>query len=1216
VLQNRTRHDVNYGAGQWRAAVLGAMLGAVCMPLAAQQTEWPRTGFELSDGARWTTHEEELIFIDAVAAQSTRMDVVEIGRSTEGRPLQLVRLASPQIPTPEQAREMPVQLHMCTQHGNEPAGREACLIQLRDLALTDDAELTAQMQQQLTLFIPTANPDGREANTRENGAGVDLNRQHLQVDQPEVQAIGRVVRDYQPVINMDHHEYGPTQPVLYDDDVLILWPRNLNVYTPLRDAAFAFALEHVTPCTEIAGYSVDEYGLQAAGDLDLQQTAGDWDDGISRNVGGLRHSYGILVESAVSMNPRNPDELMDALLTGEVLGSAPATMRRRVESQVQLISCALSWMRDYGDEGFALTRASMQAKTEEGALQSAPTYFDGQDEDTTISGMLSGANAPQTFQDPPFCGFEVEAALVDDALLTAFDVHGIRFAERSDGAVFVSMAQPAEPVIGLLLDARSERHLVAAQGLESCSTEDQRSTPASEATTPRSAVTAGRGGAVSGFMTGVLALLGWRRRSRSAGRRRVATLALAGATLATPWNAAIAGPVCAPPIPTDLCGGRVFAEPFNSIGGLTYREMVAGMQALATEYPDWVSFREFGQGSADGLALYVVEVTSPDFTVPLAARKVVLVNQSVHGNEPGGREGAVRYVEDLVTGQDPERTALLDRVRLVQTFINPDGWAAGDHDHVQTGGGAYLWVRQNGDGAVSGAGDLGLGVDLNRQAPWRGISHSSGPVSQPESIAFVDFVQQLAAEADIAAAADIHGEVTDAAAWVMLSSGQFNLAEALNQRYHGEAIHTAIDASLQDSTAGDLIDAVMGGVEPTVLTASSEFGSIASESTASGTGFLGDWISQPEGGGAASISTIELYNFLLTPGLNSLTARPEVMQYYRDVVRGILGGMIEQAAVEHQTRLDAGRVVWVDDAPRIADPIRVGTKVSAADFFADLAPLSDGPLDAVDAEGLASALRSVPDSVVVITNGLASRPAALAELQGYVERGGNLVLTDSALALLPALVDGLSADALSVQLDDGGKVSYDRTHPLARGIREISWMNTETATMGLRVEGSDANVPAWRIDQAAWEAVGGTTAGISGSGQTSVGELALGQGRIRVIGVLLPTPDNSDPGISFGLNGYGVLDTGYIVLANALNGEITHAAVSAVPGMSLPADVESRAVVDTVRGGAFSPLLLLLLAVMLGACRRRRSAVLPRWGSLVGPGSVFTDTAPTVRKTK
>lgn len=644
--------------------------------------------------------------------------------------------------------------------------------------------------------------------------------------------------------------------------------------------------------------------------------------------------------------------------------------------------------------------------------------------------------------------------------------------------------------------------------------------------------------------------------------RRVSLLAsMAVATSLAVYAApAVAGdPVCADPIPRELCGGRVFAEPMMSATGLTFAQMVDGFDQLKADYPEWVTFEAFGEGSADGLPLYVVEVTAPyDETgeagspIPLEDRKIVLVSQSIHGNEPGGREGGTRYVEDLLIGADPGReggdevrAALLDRVRLVQTFVNPDGWTAGDHDHVQTGGGAYLWARQNGSGAVTGASDFGLGTDLNRQAPWRGISHSSGPVSEPESIAFAELVRQLKAEGDIQASADVHGEITDAAAWVMLSSGQFDLADAMTQRYHGDDLTEDLEAALASSQAKDLVDQVMGEVPATVLTASSEFGSISRENTASGSGFQGDWIAQPEGGDSASLSTIELYNFIGSPGANSVTARREVMQLYRDTVSGILGSLIESAAVEHDTVLaGTGTVAYVDDMPRVADPVREGVMVSAADFFADLAPYAEDGLVALDAGDIAAGALGGVTSLVLATEGLAGDAAALDEVRTWTAGGGNLVLTDGALQLLPELAPGVTAADLSTQVDDGGKVSYDRGHPLTEGIREIAWLNTETATMGHQVTGG-GSVPAWRVATDAWEAAGGTTAGVSGNGQTSVGELALGDGTVRIIGVLLPTPRNVG-NIQFGINGYGVIDTGYTVLANALDGALVRTTTPAV----------------------------------------------------------------------
>lgn len=672
-------------------------------------------------------------------------------------------------------------------------------------------------------------------------------------------------------------------------------------------------------------------------------------------------------------------------------------------------------------------------------------------------------------------------------------------------------------------------------------------------------------------------------RSLRASSIAVATVAASLAVMAAPAVGAAGNPVCADPLPRELCGGRVFAEPLQSATGLTFAQMVDGLHQLEADYPDWVTFEEFGDGSADGRPLYVVEVTSPDSDIPLADRKVVLVNQSIHGNEPGGREGAARYLEDLLLGADPEaeggdeiRAALLDRVRLVQTFINPDGWTAGDHDALPDGDSIGLWAR--GNGSSLGVSDIG-GTDLNRQAPWRGISHSSGPLTQPESIAFAEFVDQLEDQGDIQASVDIHGEITDAAAWVMLSSGQFDLDGAMNQRYHGEDLAVDLEAALEDSRAKDLVDLLMGEVPATVLTASSEFGSIANESTASGTGFQGDWIAQPEGGGSASLSTIELYNFIGTPGVNSLTARKEVMQLYRDTVAGILASLIESAAVEHDTTLaSTGTVAYVDDMPRVADPVRAGVTVSAADFFTDLAPYAEDGLVALDAADITAGGLDGVTSLVLATEGLAGDPAAVAAVRDWTAAGGNLVLTDAALQLLPDLVDGITADDLSTQVDDGGKVSYDRSHPLADGIREIAWLNTETATMGHQVTGG-GSVPTWRVATGAWEAAGGTTAGVSGSGQTSVGEVALGDGTVRTIGVLLPTPRNQGD-IQYGINGYGVIDTGYTVLANALDGELVRTTTSAVEG-ALPIGELTTATVEPAPapdGSRALPAALVLLA--------------------------------------
>jgi hypothetical protein len=437
-----------------RAALAALALAALPSAVASgHDVEAPRTGFEEREGASWTTHEEEVEFLAAVDAGSDVASVEVIGTTEEGRPIHLVVLGSPRPRTAEQARSEPVELHICTQHGNEPAGREACLITLRDLAFSHEASDLSQLERQTTLFVPTANPDGREANSRENSEGVDVNRDHLNLSSLEAQAIARVIRDWQPDISIDHHEYGPGEPILYDDEVLYLWPRNLNVDEQVHDLGVAFSKEFLAPCLADAGFTSDEYGIDAVGSTDVQQTAGGGDEGILRNAAGLRHAVGILVESAVTMNLTNgPDEATTA-----------GVQLRRVASQVATARCTLGYMSTHGASVATATSGAAVRKTAEGRAQSEPVYLSGQDEDTTATQN----GDPEESIDPP-CGYDLTPAQLT-SVAEILDLHGIEAAPSSGGGARVSMAQPAEPVIPLLLDERNaDRAETDATALETC----------------------------------------------------------------------------------------------------------------------------------------------------------------------------------------------------------------------------------------------------------------------------------------------------------------------------------------------------------------------------------------------------------------------------------------------------------------------------------------------------------------------------------------------------------------------------------------------------------------------------------------------------------------------------------------------------------------------------------------------------------------------------
>jgi hypothetical protein len=417
------------------------VLAGALVPAVAKEP--PQTEFEASGGATWTSHKAEVAFLKKVDAASRRVEMKVIGKTKGGKPLHLVRIGFPKPASRKQALRRPTTLFVCTQHGNEPAGREACLIRLRDLAFTDDAQLIAQLKAQTILFVPSANPDGREANIRENSEGVDVNRDHLNLETAEGKALAGVVRDWQPEAVVDLHEYGPSIPVAYDDEVLVLWPRNLNTDTQVHDQAKQLALDYITADEEEAGYSTDEYGQYEAADQDVHQSAGDGDEGIARNAMGLRHSLGILVETRVDSDVRNGPAEMDT----------PAVQLRRVASHTVAIDATLRFMRERGSEIARITRAARTRAIKEGRLRNEPVYFGGAD------------NAEPTAEqivDPPPCGYKLSKAQLSQ-LKKVLPLLGIRTSDS-----YVSMGQVAEPLIPLLLDERGTRHSVAAKPVDKC----------------------------------------------------------------------------------------------------------------------------------------------------------------------------------------------------------------------------------------------------------------------------------------------------------------------------------------------------------------------------------------------------------------------------------------------------------------------------------------------------------------------------------------------------------------------------------------------------------------------------------------------------------------------------------------------------------------------------------------------------------------------------
>ena len=417
-----------------------ALCAVAAAPAAAQQT-----GFEASGGARWTTFEEEQAYLAQLDTEQERLRVRRIGLTQQGRPLHLVQVDAERPRPLERVANRSAVLFVCTQHGDEPSGREACLTLMRELATTDDPQLLAGLRETTVLFIPTANPDGRQANTRGNAAGVDINRDHLVFATAEGRAIGETVRDLRPDLVHDLHEFGP-RPRVYDRQLLYLWPRNLNVDDAVHDLSVELSTRYVAPGAEAAGFTTGVYGIWTLDGRPIAQVAGDEDERILRNAVGLRHSLGILVEASDA--PSTPEEVADVRVLN----------RRRVTSQLQAASDSLRFLRDRAPDVRRATRRAPARKATEGLDQSFPAFFAGADNDLPDDSEIAL---------PPPCRYDLtaeQAALVAPTLA----VHGIRSVANEGGGISVALDQAAEPVIPLLLDARAKRSPVDATPVVDC----------------------------------------------------------------------------------------------------------------------------------------------------------------------------------------------------------------------------------------------------------------------------------------------------------------------------------------------------------------------------------------------------------------------------------------------------------------------------------------------------------------------------------------------------------------------------------------------------------------------------------------------------------------------------------------------------------------------------------------------------------------------------
>jgi hypothetical protein len=252
--------------------------------------------------AGFTTQEEMMAYVGALARRYANVQLRIIGRSQEGRAIPLLILSSARPATPADVIRLgrPIVWLQGLQHGDEPAGGEAMLALAQSLA---GGELRDLLDRITVIIVPRANPDGAARSVRRTARGVDVNSDHVKFDLPETIALHRASNEYQPQVFVDAHEFRVARPWLEKfgglaaADLMLLYATNLNIPPPLTRLSDELFRPAIARALEHDGLRTDWYFMTSDDPADMSVSMGNTAPDIARNAYGLANTVSFLLES-------------------------------------------------------------------------------------------------------------------------------------------------------------------------------------------------------------------------------------------------------------------------------------------------------------------------------------------------------------------------------------------------------------------------------------------------------------------------------------------------------------------------------------------------------------------------------------------------------------------------------------------------------------------------------------------------------------------------------------------------------------------------------------------------------------------------------------------------------------------------------------------------------------------------------------------------------
>lgn len=206
----------------------------------------PLTVAEASRFTATSRYADIMEFIRQLQRQSSRIRVETLCQSPEGRPVPLLLIGDPPPSSPldlRQSQKAAVYIQ-ANIHAGEVEGKEASLMLARDIVLSHEPPYLDNL---IMLIAPIFNTDGNEkispenrrnqvgpeqgAGVRYNGQNLDLNRDSMKLESPELRGlIQNVLVRWDPVLMVDCHT---TNGSYHEEPVTYSWPLNPNTDTSI-----------------------------------------------------------------------------------------------------------------------------------------------------------------------------------------------------------------------------------------------------------------------------------------------------------------------------------------------------------------------------------------------------------------------------------------------------------------------------------------------------------------------------------------------------------------------------------------------------------------------------------------------------------------------------------------------------------------------------------------------------------------------------------------------------------------------------------------------------------------------------------------------------------------------------------------------------------------------------------------------------------------------